>query len=277
MKSLGWLLCGAWMAAILPGCLLAPKSALNAANTQNRALTEQSRAQLAEIENLKVHGRTLEDRVIRNEELLARSQERAGLDQQQLAAYEQERDRLYDQFKGLAFGRGRLPTELGRELAELSQKYPGLQFDPETGISKLQSDILFDSGEAVLKPGAEQLLDELVRVMQSPAAGDLKIMVAGHTDAQQIAGKGVREKYPNNFHLSTARALAVTDRMKRAGMPEQRMAVAGFGASQPIAPNATAGERQKNRRVEILVMASEVPVVGWSDSTPSVYGAGARR
>ena len=65
--------------------------------------------------------------------------------------------------------------------------------------------------------------------------------------------------------------------MKRAGLPEQRMAVAGFGASQPIAPNATAQDRQKNRRVEILVMAPDVPVVGWSDSTPSVYGAGVRR
>jgi chemotaxis protein MotB len=102
-------------------------------------------------------------------------------------------------------------------------------------------------------------------------------MVAGHTDNQLIAGKGVREKYPNNFHLSTGRALAVADRMKRAGLPEQRMAVAGFGASQPIAPNATAQDRQKNRRVEILVMAPDVPVVGWSDSTPSVYGSGVRR
>ena len=40
--------------------------------------------------------------------------------------------------------------------------------------------------------------------------------------------------------------------MKRAGLPEHRMAVAGFGASQPIATNATAQDRQKNRRVEIL-------------------------
>jgi chemotaxis protein MotB len=129
----------------------------------------------------------------------------------------------------------------------------------------------------VLKPGAEQLLDELVRVLRSPAAGDLKIMVAGHTDNQSIAGHDAREKYPNNFHLSTARALAVSDYMKRSGLPEQRLGVAGFGPYQPIAPNTTAQDRQKNRRVEIFVMAAEVPVVGWSESTPSVYGAGVRR
>jgi chemotaxis protein MotB len=108
-------------------------------------------------------------------------------------------------------------------------------------------------------------------VLKSPAAGDLKIMVVGHTDNQQIAGKPVREKYPNNFHLSTARALAVADHIKRAGLPEQRIGVAGFGPHQPIAPNASAKDRQKNRRVEIFVMAPDVPVVGWTDSTPSVY------
>jgi flagellar motor protein MotB len=262
--------------AILPGCVV-PQTEFNAVNAQNRSLTEQNRAQLVEIENLKVHNRTLEDRVIHSEEQLARLQEQAGIDQKQLNAYEHERDKLYDQFKGLAFGRGRLPPELQRQFAELSQKYPSLQFDPETGISKLDTDILFDSGEAVLKPGAERMLDDLVRVLKSPAAGDLKIMVAGHTDSQLVAGRSVRERYPNNFHLSTARALAVSDHMKKAGLPEGRMAVAGFGASQPVASNTSAKDRQKNRRVEILVMGVDVPVVGWTDSTPGIYGAGNKR
>lgn len=264
-------------ATLLPGCMFVPTTELNSAQVQNRVLTEQNKAQLAEIDNLKSHSRTLEDRVIRSEKQLALLQERSGLDRKQLETYERERDVMYDQFKGMAFGHGRLPPELSRQLAELSQRYPSLQFDPETGISKLDTDILFDSGEAVLKPGAGQLLDELVRVLKSPAAGDLKLMVAGHTDNQMIVGRDTRERYPNNFHLSTARALAVADRMKRAGLPEQRLGVAGFGPYQPVASNATAQERQKNRRVEIFVMASDVPVVGWSDSTPSVYGTGVRR
>jgi chemotaxis protein MotB len=264
-------------AFVLPGCLFVPKTELNASMAQNRALTEQSQAQLAEIDNLKAHSRTLEDRVIRSEKQLALLQERSGLDRQQLASYERERDELYHQFKDLSYGGGRLPPELSRQLADLSRRFPSLQFDPETGISKLDTDILFDSGEAQLKPGAGQLLEELARVLKSPAAGDLKLMVAGHTDNQRIAGHDTREKYPNNFHLSTARALAVADRMKRAGMPERRLGIAGFGPYQPIASNETAQDRQKNRRVEIFVMPSDVPVVGWSDSTPSVYGAGVRR
>ena len=277
MKACCCLLLVASSAVALSGCMVVPKADLDASRADNQVLVEQNRAQLAEIQNLKVHSRTLEDRVIHSEEQLAVLQDRTGVEQHQLDSYQRERDGLYEQFKSMAFGRGRLPPELSQQLTDLSKKYPSLQFDAETGISKLDTDILFDSGDAALKPGAERLLDELVRVLRSPAAGELKIMIAGHTDSQLIAGKGVREKYPNNFHLSTARALAVADRMKRAGMPEQRLAVAGFGPYQPIAPNTTAQSRQKNRRVEIFVMAPDVPVVGWSESTPSVYGAGAKR
>jgi chemotaxis protein MotB len=264
-------------ASLLPGCSLFSMTELNSAQVQNRSLAEQSKAQLAEIENLKAHNRDLEARVIRSEKQAANLQDRVSLDQKQMEGYERERNELYGQFKEMAFGRGRLPPELSRQLTELSQRYPSLQFDPESGISKLDTDILFDSGEAVLKPGAGQLIDELVQALKSPAAGDLKLMVAGHTDNQTIVGRDTRERYPNNFHLSAARALAVADRMKQAGLPAQRLGVAGFGPYQPVASNATAEDRQRNRRVEILVMAHDVPVVGWSDSAPSVYGAGVRR
>jgi chemotaxis protein MotB len=276
MKALIGLLISA-AAIVLPGCLVVPKTELNAALTENRSLTEQNRVQQTEIDNLQAHNRTLADRVIHGEKQLALAQERAGLDRQRLDDYERERDGLYQQFKDLSYAGGRLPPELGRELADLSRRFPSLQFDPGTGVSKLDTDILFDSGEAELKPGAGELLDELVRVMKSPAAGDLKLMVAGHTDNQTIVGRDARDKYPDNFHLSTARALAVAERMKRAGLPERRLGIAGFGPYQPIASNATAQDRQKNRRVEIFVMPSDVPVVGWSESTPSVYGSGVRR
>ncbi len=264
-------------ALAMPGCTLVPTTEFNACKAENRNLADQNRAQLVEIENLKTHGRDLEDRVIRNERQLAQLQDQAGLDQKQLEAFQRQRDAMYEQFKGLARQRGRMPPELGRQIAEVSRRYPHLQFDAETGISKLDTDILFDVGGAVLKPGAEQVLDELARVLRSPMAGDLKIMIAGHTDDQSIVGHSTREKYPSNFHLSTARALAVADWLKRAGVPEQRLAVAGFGSHQPIAPNATAAERQKNRRVEILITAADVPVVGWTESTPGAYGSSRRR
>jgi chemotaxis protein MotB len=253
------------------GCMFVPRTQLNGALAQNRALMEQSRAQLAEIENLRIHSRNIENQLLRTEEQLALLEERLGLDGSQLADYRREQDRIARGVEGLLAGRTRLAPSVASQLADISQKYPGLRFDPATGIAKLDTDILFGSGEAELKPGAKDLVKNLVEVLNAPEASELKVMVVGHTDDRQIAGRPVRELYPNNFHLSSARALAVADLMRQAGLPEQRLAVAGMASHEPIAPNVSATDRQKNRRVEIFVMVPDVPVVGWTDSIPSVY------
>lgn len=258
--------------AALPGCrYCVPGPILTRCESEKRILSEQCRAQLAEIENLTIHKRDTEDRLFRTERELALLQEEVGVDRSELATIRRERAELHEQFKGLAGGYGQLPPEVSRRLAGLSQRHTNLHFDPVTGISKLQTDILFDSGRAELKPGAERVIDELVEILKSPQADELKVMVAGHTDDQQIAKRPAREKFPNNFHLSTARAHAVADLMCRQGFPESRLAVAGFGSRQPIAPNVTYRDRQKNRRVEIFVLSRDVPVVGWTDSMTSLY------
>ncbi|MBN2473040.1 MAG: OmpA family protein [Pirellulales bacterium] len=254
----------------LPGCFV-PRAHLSACQSQNRILTEQCRAQLAEIENLKIHSRNTADQLRNTEEELSLLQEETGLDRSQLVKYQQERAELHKQLYELVDGHVRIPPEVSRRLAELSEQYPSLDFDPRTGVSKLDTDVLFDSGSAELKLGAERMLAELCRVFNSPEASDLKVLVAGHTDDRRIAKRPAREKYPNNFHLSSARALAVADSLRRQGFPEHRMGVAGFGPYQPVAPNASPMDRQKNRRVEIFVMNRTVPVIGWADSMPSVY------
>jgi len=247
MKADGPLAIALALAAILalPGCM-ATQDQLNAASAQNRALAEQNRAQLAEIENLKAHARDVENRCIRAEREMTSLQEPL-------------------------VGSRRLPPSVSRQLADLSRRCPALNFDPATGDGKLDTDVLFDSGQAELKPAAQAMLAELGRVLQSPEAGDLKVMVVGHTDNVPLAGKSLRERYANNFHLSTARALAVADCLRRDGLSERRIGVAGFGPHEPVAANATAADRAKNRRVEIFVIAPDVPIVGWTDSVPSVY------
>jgi flagellar motor protein MotB len=234
------------------GCQTVSQSKYAACQSQNRTLSEQTRAQLSEIENLKIHSRHVEDQLIRAEEDLARLDQRNGGSRAQMTGT-------------------RLPEGLSGRLAELAERYPSLQYDPKTGVSKLDTDLLFDSGDAQLKPGADRILREFAELFQSPEARDLKIMVVGHADAQAIKGREVREHYPNNWHLSAGRALAVADRLRKAGIPEQRMGVAGFGQYQPISPNDTAEARQKNRRVEIYVLGPETPIVGWADTKGSVY------
>jgi len=256
---------------LLPGCLFAPKSQLTALKSQNVALVERDHAQAARIENFEIHCRNVEDQLIRAEEDLALLAEQSGLDREQLSNYEAERDQLHAQFTGLIRGRSPLAPEVRRRLEAISRQNPSLQFDPDYGASKLDTDVLFDVGQAELKPGADKVLRDLARLLTSPEGRDLKILVAGHTDNRLVAAKPVREKYPNNFHLSANRALAVCDELARLGVAPERMGVAGFGPHQPIAPNLTDEDRQKNRRVELFVMAPDVPVIGWPESTPDLY------
>jgi chemotaxis protein MotB len=256
---------------LLTGCTALTGVDYQALKSQNQALAERNRAQAAELENLQVHTRNTEDQLMRAEQDLALLDEQRGLDRQQLANYQTERDRLHEQFQGLMDHRSKVPPSVSGRLAEISAKYPSLRFDPKTGISKLDTDILFDVGTADLKPGAEQVLGELAGVLKSNEARDLKIMVVGHTDDQPIGRKPARDKFHDNFQLSTDRALAVSSMLSKFGVADSRMGVAGFGASQPVAPNLSAKDRQKNRRVELFVLSPEVPVVGWTDSIPSVY------
>ena len=262
MKAAGWglLVMAAGALAPVTGCVV-PKSQVVNYETTNRVLAEQNRAQLVEIENLKAHSHQTEDQLIRAEqELAARDQ---ADPHRPLLAGDPSR-------QGLANGR-RLPASVSQQLLGWSRQYPNLSFDAETGVSKCDMDVLFDSGQAELKPAARTMLAELAQVLQVTEAKDLKIMVVGHTDDQRIAGPATREKYANNFHLSTARALAVADALRSQGLPDQRIGVAGFGAHEPVAANDSAVQRQQNRRVEIFVMPRDVPVVGWSDSTPGGY------
>src|SRR5580692_3541897 len=97
----GWLLVGLVGAASC-GCQLVPASQLNTVQAQNRSLTEQSHAQLAELDNLKAHNRQIEDKLIQAEEQLALADQKRGSDNKKLANYRLERDQLRDQFTGFA-------------------------------------------------------------------------------------------------------------------------------------------------------------------------------
>jgi len=262
-----------WLALVgfaLTGCVV-PRAQYDALRAQNDALLQQTRAQAAQLENLEVHSRNIEDQLARAEENLALMEDRLGLNQRQLANYQREREQLHQQFSHLRHWRSQMGPEVSQRLSEIARRCPSLRVDPRTGVAKLDTDILFDPGADSLKPGAEKVLAELVQLMRSPEAKDLRVMIVGHTDDRQIAGRPVRDKYPSNFHLSAGRALAVAEQLQKLGLPEERIAVAGFGQHQPVAPNVSMTDRQKNRRVEIFVISPDIPVIGWTDTMPTIY------
>ncbi|MEX2286588.1 MAG: OmpA family protein [Planctomycetaceae bacterium] len=150
-----------------------------------------------------------------------------------------------------------------RRLEELQSRYPMFEFDPQTGVSKFGSDILFNSGSADLKPEASPLLKEFASIMNDNDAKALNILVVGHTDDKPIAKEKTRSQHPTNWHLSTNRANSVLLELGKAGIKERRMGAAGYSMYQPVRPNKDDESRRHNRRVEIYVLSPDAVVAGW--------------
>jgi hypothetical protein len=102
---------GSWLLSALlaasSGCTLVPVTEWNAVQAKNRAMGEQNRAQLAEIDPLQAHCRTVEDRLLSDERQLAALKERARIERRQLEGFQRERDGLDEQSEDLASRRGR--------------------------------------------------------------------------------------------------------------------------------------------------------------------------
>ncbi len=112
--------------------------------------------------------------------------------------------------------------------------------------------ILFDSGEAEVKPAGRKILDRLGGVLVNVADKDIRI--EGHTDNVPIGGE-LKNRFPTNWELSTARATAVARFLQdTAKIPPIRLLAAGFGEYRPVAPNDRSESRALNRRIEIVLV-----------------------
>jgi chemotaxis protein MotB len=108
--------------------------------------------------------------------------------------------------------------------------------------------ILFDSGKAELKKASIAELDHIQSVVRDKYAGR-QIDVVGHTDTDPIK----KSKWADNWELSAQRALTVSRYLIKRGISDDKIRAIGCGESRPIASNATAAGKTKNRRVEIVV------------------------
>jgi chemotaxis protein MotB len=114
-------------------------------------------------------------------------------------------------------------------------------------IRLLTDDLFFNSGSAVINPGAFKTLDEIGGILAKEA--EHPIEVEGHTDNQPIA----TSQYPSNWQLSGARAGAVVQRLAGDGVDPKRMTLTGYSSERPVESNKTPAGRATNRRVEIIL------------------------
>jgi chemotaxis protein MotB len=216
----------------------------------------------------------LRDRLER--ESLRTKLEQAAFDARATQATNAERLTVIDQLRDQV-------AELEKEKAMAVQSARGLEEQmraelesKDVTISKLQGKltvnildrILFDSGEAVLKPDGETVLNKIAAILaQHP---ELKIHVIGHTDNVPIRAGG-RGRFASNWELSTARALAAVRFLtEQAGVAPQRLGAVGYGEFRPVADNATAEGRARNRRIAITILADEL---AGADTTPTAQAA----
>ncbi|GMV47336.1 MAG: hypothetical protein AMXMBFR66_27340 [Pseudomonadota bacterium] len=117
----------------------------------------------------------------------------------------------------------------------------------DRSVVTLLGDGLFASGSAEVETRALPLLQ---RIGAALARLPGPVTVTGHTDNQPIRSL----RFPSNWHLSQARAEAVKALLAQA-LPAARLKAEGRADSEPVASNASAEGRARNRRVEITLMA----------------------
>ena len=164
------------------------------------------------------------------------------------------------QDKALAPGAGIDPVELNARLKgalgkELDRQEVSLRMTPEGFVISLHELGFFDSGDAKLLPGAAVTIKQIASILTQYG---LDMRVEGHSDNVPIHNA----TFNSNWDLSTARAMAVaTMLLNDANVDPKRISIAGYAQYHPAASNDTPEGRRANRRVDIVVVSSYVPVI----------------
>jgi chemotaxis protein MotB len=119
---------------------------------------------------------------------------------------------------------------------------------PSEGLAfRVLGGVLFAPGRIEISDQGKQTLGQLISTLQQEGK---RVRVDGHTDDTPIH----HSQWGTNLRLSVERSLAVADFLIKSGLPADKVGVAGFGEHRPTDQTATDAARQKNRRVEIVML-----------------------
>lgn len=194
---------------------------------EKKSLEEQKAGLESDINGLKQKTTSMEQQVGSLE------QEKAAL----VAASQQQQQQYEELVKGLS-------SEVEKGQLQVRQYQNMLAVD-------LAEQVFFDSGRATLKSGGKDVLKKVGAALKGYE--NKIIRVVGHTDDVPLA-KSLQATFPTNWDLSVARATNVVRFLQEVGVPPERMVAAGRSQYDPVAPNETPEGRQKNRRIEIMLI-----------------------
>lgn len=148
-------------------------------------------------------------------------------------------------------------AELRKELAAEIRRGEIFVQDKSTGLVVDVSDkVLFDTGAVDINDRGKSVLKQVARSL-SRVRGRV-FQIGGHTDSEPIVSAEVKERFPTNWELSSARATNVVRFLaEKCGVPGERLIAAGFARYRPVAPNTTEDNKARNRRIEITVLREQ--------------------
>ena len=119
--------------------------------------------------------------------------------------------------------------------------------------------VLFNSGQALVKPAGLDVLKNVSDVLKN--VNDKQIRIEGHTDNVPIGVK-IRDKFPTNWELSTARATNVVRYfIEKGGVNRENLEAVGYADTRPVADNETDEGRTANRRIEIALFPKDLSAI----------------
>lgn len=183
--------------------------------------------------------------------------------QQQNAALQSQYDELnrkYVDAMNRPIGSAPLPPELTNTLQQFANENPELvEFDAGRGIVKFKSDVTFASGDAAVTAKAKDVIAKFAQILNSASARNYELLVAGHTDNMRVSNPNTIAKgHKDNWYLSSHRAISVAGELIGQNVSSQRIGVLGYGENRPIASNASETGRSQNRRVEVLILPTQI-------------------
>ncbi|MEA4848894.1 MAG: OmpA family protein [Clostridiaceae bacterium] len=127
-----------------------------------------------------------------------------------------------------------------------------LRLDERGLLVRFLDNVLFDSGKADLTPSAREIINKVAEIIKQ---NDRNIRVEGHTDNVPIN----TFRFPSNWELSTTRAVNVVKYLiEENGIAAYRMSASGYSDQHPVADNITKEGRQKNRRVDMVILRNGI-------------------
>jgi outer membrane protein OmpA-like peptidoglycan-associated protein len=259
------------LAIILAACVTAPRRSeqLEQARAQVQSLSQEPLAQEAAGRDLEAARKSLQeaDAALQQKQplasvdhlaYLARRHAEAGearvleaRSRQEVARAQEDRNKILMEARTRQAQNAQAQAESAKsqaqaaeaQLAGAQQQLADLQAKKtDRGMVVTLGDVLFDTGQATLKPGAELAVNRLATFLS--ANSQTRILIEGHTDSRGS------EEY--NEVLSERRAKAVATELMSRGIPADQLQTVGRGKGYPVASNASPEGRQQNRRVEIV-------------------------